>query len=184
MRPNSFVALPVDPGTWFETRVDRCPPRVRRFPPADLHLTVAFFGALPLDRAVAAWQAQVARAELGGPVQASLGPVVPMGNRRRPSALSALLDQGQDRVCALIEALRGPLLDHAGARPDTRPPRPHLTLARPQRRASDAQRRTAVAWAQSLDVQGVPVLLDRIALYTWAEDRPQRLFRIVAQRPL
>jgi len=39
-------------------------------------------------------------------------------------------------------------------------------------------------WASSLDLSGVRQTLGRIALYTWAELRRERLFRIVAERKL
>lgn len=184
MTPNCFVGLPVDPTGWYERRVSRPPPRTRRFPAADLHLTVAFFGPVPLERAVQAWRQVVAEAELGGPLEVRLGVVAPMGNPRRPSALSVLLADGRDEVIALLRRLRDPLLDAAGARPETRPPLPHVTIARPQRLASDEDRRRAIAWARSVDLQEVTLRLDRIALYTWAEDRRERLFRVVMERPL
>ena len=56
--------------------------------------------------------------------------------------------------------------------------------ARPTRKASDRQRDAAVRWAASLRLPDDPVLIDRIALYTWSDDRRERLFRIVAERSL
>jgi len=179
MRPNWFIGLPVDPAGWFPDRVPLAPPGTRRFPARDLHLTVAFLGAVEAEAAQAAW----ALCRWQGPaIPAGLGPVRGFGNPRQPSALAAVLEQGRDPVVALIAALRGPLLAAAGARPDPRPPLPHLSLARVQRRATAAQRQRALAWAASLDLGGVPLVLDRLALYTWAEDRERGLFRKVEER--
>ena len=185
-RANWFVGLPVPAGRWFSERVRDPPPGTRLFSPGDLHLTVAFLGPVGAAAARRAWN-EVPPLLSGfgaSPMDATLGGVVPPGHPLRPSALSALLDQGNDAVIALIAALRGRLLRLAGARPDRRAPKPHLTLARPGRRATDAERNRAVAWSRELDLAGVPVHLDRIALYTWADDRRRVLFRIVDEAPL
>lgn len=181
MRPNWFVALPVDPGDWFPARVPDPPPGVRRFAPADLHLTVAFLGPVDEAAARAAWA--LARWE-EPPIPVSLGAVVPMGPRRRPSALSAVLVEGREIVERLIGTLRGGMFTAAGARPDDRPPLAHLTLARPRRDATDAERARAVAWARQVDLRGTRLTLDALALYTWDEARRDRLFRVVERRAL
>lgn len=183
MLPNWFVGLPVDPTGWFPARVGAPPPNVRRFAPEDLHVTVAFLGPVSAEAARAGWAA-VAAAAVAGPIPARLGPVLPFGDRRRPSALSATLTDGRAAVEALIGALRDPALAAAGARPDPRPPLAHVTLARPVRRASDADRARAVAWARALDLSDVPVRFDRVCLYTWDEARRERLFRVVEERRL
>ena len=80
--------------------------------------------------------------------------------------------------------LQPKLLGAAGARPARHPPRPHVTLARPQRRASDAQRARGLAWAAELALPVPTVRLDRVALYTWSDNRKERLFRMVEVRSL
>jgi 2'-5' RNA ligase len=116
----------------------------------------------------------------------SLGNVVPMGGSKRDyTALSALLEQGRDATSALIGELRDVLSDAALGRREKRPPKPHVTLARPGRRATDDARAAGLSWAEGLDLRAIMARLDRIALYTWAEgNRRERLFRIVAERPL
>lgn len=66
-----------------------------------------------------------------------------------------------------------------GARCDTRAPLPHVTLARPQRRATTEQREEGLAWAKTIVLPAVNIRLDRVALYTWSERRLPRLFQIV-----
>ena len=182
MRPNWFVGLPVEAGRWFTKLVADAPAQVRVFHPEDLHITVAFLGAAGEQRAMAAWAHSEALS--AAPIEAILAEVKPMGNPRRPSALSVLLDQGRSEASALIEALRAPMIETAGAKPDTREPKPHLTVARPQRRASASDRRKAVAWAEAKRPLGEAVTLTHLALYTWSDDRPARQFRVVASRAL
>jgi len=206
-RPNWFVALPVRAGAWF-AGLPAPPSTIRLFAPADLHITVAFFGAVDPH---AARRAFAIAASLCPPsTHARLGPVRAFGSKRNPSALSAVVeemaeekveetaepaaprlqpamgaeDDGRGSVSAVITRLRDPLLEAAGARPDRRPPRPHVTLARISRRAGPAQRRAALDWAASLDLRAPVLSLDRLALYTWARDRHRSLFQIVEELDL
>lgn len=184
MRANWFVGLPVE-GSWMADRVPPPPHEVRLFHPGDLHLTVAFLGPCGEERARRGWGAlEAALGGLGPAVDATLGEVVPMGSPRRYTALSALLVQGRADTEALIGRARDPICAAAEVAPDPRPPKAHLTIARPTRRATDAQRRAALAWAGGLDLRSVAVRIDRLALYTWSEDRATRLFHVVEQRTL
>ncbi len=178
MRPNWFLALPVT-APWLSEVLDGCPRGVRRFHPDDLHLTVAFLGGIDEAAALRAWQ--LARHHPGPSGPATVDAVIPLGPPRRPSALSATLAEGHDRVLAFMAEHRDGWLACAGARPARRPPLPHCTLARPKRRASDAQRAAAVSWAGALPVAGRPLTVHPLALYTWSADRRERLFRVVAR---
>lgn len=184
MRANWFFAFPLDGS--FVRDLPEPPPSFRRFHPDDVHLTLTFLGGCGEDAALRALQAlDAALAQLApSAIEVSLGQVVPMGPRSRYSALSALLERGRVATEACITGLRDPLSLAAIGRRDERPPKPHVTLARPGRQASDERRRQGLAWAQSLDLRAVSGRLDRIALYTWSDERRERLFRIVAERPL
>jgi 2'-5' RNA ligase len=179
---NWFVGIPIPAGRWFAALVADAPPAVRLLHPDDLHITVAFLGRASEDRAMAAWNEL---SDLSArSIEASLGKLEAFGSPRRPSALSVVLERGAAEVSALIASLRGPMISAAEARPDDRPPRPHLTVARPLRSASAEQRKKAVAWAAGKAPVAEVVLLDRLRLYTWSEDRRQRQFRAVAEHML
>ncbi|RMH03376.1 MAG: hypothetical protein D6702_06085 [Planctomycetota bacterium] len=182
MRPNWFLALRLPAGGWFAERVTPPPDGFRLFHPADLHLTLAFLGGCTEADAFRAWEENHCF-DLG-PIDATLGEVVPMGDPRRYSALSALLQRGRRRVEEAMGRCRARWLRAAGARPDHRPPKAHATLARPLRRAGAEERRRGLAWAASLDLAGVPVRLEELVLYTWATDRRERRFRCAAARKL
>lgn len=180
VRPNWFIALPVDAGSWFAERVPEPPPGLRRFAPWDLHATISFLGPCGEESARAALE--VARAWSMEPTPVTLGQVVPMGRPSRYSALSALLVEGRETVEAEMSRVRDAIADAAGARRDRRPPKAHVTLARPARKASDEEREAGLVWARGLDLRDVEVLLDAPALYTWSEDRREALFRRVEAR--
>ncbi|MEM9195496.1 MAG: hypothetical protein AAGF12_40375, partial [Myxococcota bacterium] len=57
-----------------------------------------------------------------------------------------------------------------------------MGLARIQRRARREEREQALSWWSKQRLPVVPVAVDRVALYTWAEDRKTQLFQIVAER--
>lgn len=183
-KPNWFIALPLDGG--FLSLLPAPPPGVRCFGRDDVHLTVCFFGGCDEASARAAWALldTLLVASLRVPIPYSLGPVVPMGSPRRYSALSALLCDGREEASGLIAALRDPLLAAAGTEPDARPPKPHITVARPARKATSEERAAALAWSHALDLSHVRGTLDRIALYTWSAERRTRLFQIAAERAL
>jgi RNA 2',3'-cyclic 3'-phosphodiesterase len=185
MRPNWFLAFPFD-GAFVDALTD-VPPCVRRFPADDVHLTLSFFGGCGEEKAMRALAVldELLGKDPPSSIDVSLGEVVPMGGSKRDyTALSALLERGRDRTEACIAALRDPLHEAATGRLEKRPPKAHVTIARPKIRPKDADRACGLEWAKSLDLSGVSGRLDRIALYTWHEKRPARLFRIVAERKL
>jgi 2'-5' RNA ligase len=164
-------------------RVPPAPRRVRVFRASDLHVTLGFLGSVQEAEALDAW-ALVDGAPGLRPVDGTFDRVKPLGHPRKPSALSALVDDGADALAEMTLALRAPLLDAAGAPPDERAPLPHMTIARIQRRAQSAERREALRWAEEIDLSGVTFTVASLALYTWAADRQERLFRIVAEQTL
>jgi len=184
-RPNWFLAFPIDGA--FVLELPALPSHFRRFHPDDVHLTLAFLGGSSEPAALQALGAldeRLAATPLPA-IDVSLGEVVPMGGSRRSyTALSALLEHGRAETTATIAALRGRLLEAAAARPDLRTPKPHVSIARPRRQATDAERAAALTWAAALDLRHVTAKLDRVALYTWHDARHERLFRVVAERRL
>jgi len=184
-RPNWFFAFPLDGA--FVLELPALPTNFRRFHPADVHLTLAFLGGCSADaaqRALAALDQRLISEPLL-PMAVSLAEVVPMGGSHRTySALSALLDHGRAQATANIAALRDLLTQTATGRTEKRPPKPHVSIARPRARASGADRDAGLAWAAQLQLRSVHARLDRIALYTWSEMRRERLFEIVAERRL
>lgn len=180
VRANWFIALPVSAEGWFAT-LPAPPPATRLFASADLHLTVAFLGGVSEARARAAWAALVWPTP---PVTVTLGAIVPLGPKPRYSALSAELDEGRAIVERAIMEARTACCEAAGVAIDPRPAIAHVTVARPQRRASDTERAAALGWAAEITLPGAPLRLDTAALYTWADDRKDALFRIVERAEL
>jgi 2'-5' RNA ligase len=184
VRPNWFFAFPIDGA--FVLDLPELPATIRRYQPEDVHMTLAFLGGCgqaAAERAQAALDEQLERLKPAA-LDVSLGEVVPMGNPRRYTVLSALLNHGRTEATECLAALRDALTEAASGRRERRAPKPHVTLARAKGRATDADRRAGLVWAQALDLSHVAARLDRIALYTWHEPRRERLFRIVSERPL
>ena len=189
---NWFVALPIDPGDWFDRLVARAPTTaLRLFHRDDLHITVAFLGRVEPERASAAWEATapLARGRFEAPLAARLGRIRPMGAPRRFSALSVVLEEGGGPIAGLMAELRAVAWRAAGAEPDHRPALPHLTVARPTRSAREPARRAALAWAAACGEVGARVTVAELALYTWAErtgrdELAGRRFQIVERASL
>lgn len=174
--PNWFVAIPVNAEGWYDQAVTMPPEGFRRFHPDDLHMTIAFLGGIEEELARAGWDALAWNLP---PTRVTLGPVIPMGNPRQYSALSVELLEGRRVVEEAIAASRDAVCDAAGAQRERRAAKAHVTIARPARRATDAQRDAGLRWAKRLQLGGTSVLLDSVALYTWSEERRERQFRVV-----
>jgi 2'-5' RNA ligase len=183
-RPNWFFAFPIDGS--FVLDLPQVPSGFRRFHPDDVHLTLAFLGGCGEDgarRALAALDERLRTAPLAA-LDVSLAEIVPMGPKPAYSALSALLGRGRNQAIAHVASTRDVLTDAALVRREQRAPKPHVTIARPPVRADGTRRAEGLDWARSIDLCAINCRLDRIALYTWHENRGERLFRIVEQRPL
>ena len=181
MPGNWFIALAVPAAPWF-SRVSEPPNGVRLFHPDDLHITVAFLGACGQQAAEAAFE--IAPKWPTGVVDATLGPVEPMGNPRRPSAFAAIVREGADVLGDAILVVRSEMCARAGARIEERAPKPHVTIARPKRKAEGVQRKAAQAWAAAISLGEPRVRLSRLVLYTHSVDRSERLFQEHAEMAL
>lgn len=159
------------------------PPRVRVFGASDLHVTLGFLGSVQEAEARKAWDL-VGSFPSFRRVTGTFDRVKPLGNPRKPSALSAIVGDGSEALSEMIAEARAPLLAAADVPPDDRPPLPHMTLARVQRRAKGAERREALRWAEALEVGEATFAARSVALYTWSTDRPKRLFQIVERHEL
>lgn len=179
MASNWFIGLPA-PLSFADAL--HPPPGVRLVTSEDLHLTLTFLGPVDSVRALSAFEA--ARCFRLPATDISLSHVVGLGPRKRPSAFSALLDQGRADVEQAMFEARDALFDAACVPRDPRPPLAHLTLARPRRSASVEERTLAQAWAEGLDLHSFRTRLTRLALYTWSADRTTTQFRIERERLL
>lgn len=180
MRPNWFIAFPIDADDWFAPLVESAPEKLRVFAPADLHMTLAFLGGVGEEAAGAAWTHLLAH--LPEAVHdVTLGPVQPFGHPRRPSAFSLTLDSGREAVCDIMRSLTNPLREAAGVEPERREPRPHVTVVRPRRKASQDERDAALRWAEQVPPPQHRFSVGSVALYTWSRNRKITLFQRVEE---
>ena len=144
-------------------------------------MTLGFLGSVQESDARRAWD-RIGDFPSFRTVTGAFSGVEPLGHPSKPSALCAMVDDGREPLAGMITEARQTLLSAAGAPEDTRPPLPHMTLARIQRRAKAAERRQALRWADTIDLRAVTFTAPSVALYTWADDRQERLFQIVERQ--
>ena len=173
--PNWFIAIPVAPTGWFEPPVRTPPKGFRSTHPDDLHVTVAFLGPVQETRARAAWEALRWNV---GPRSISLGKPITLGP---PINYSALVITLADRALEqAIARCRDAVCSAAGVLADRRPPLPHVTIARPPKLATAADREAGLTWASQLELHTHQTTLDTLALYARATDpRDGRKYRTV-----
>lgn len=161
------------------------PPSTRWMSGDDLHVTLAFLGRCGEQAADRAFDLAAQQARIQPPkLSLSAHGWALLGGDQAPSAVSLLMEGGSADLSTRIAELRPALYAAADARPDTRPPRPHVTLARLNRQVDNPTRQ---ALAQRLHRQVPPpftLQLESLALFTWTEDRVQRLFRRTRHCPL
>jgi 2'-5' RNA ligase len=181
MHPNWFVALPI-PADWLPALQANAPEGLRWFQPTDVHLTIAFLGAMNPDKqqAVMEQMQQVVHASI--PIR--LATMIALPSERNFSAVSLKISGGNETISQLMEQWRGAFYQAAEARPDTRPPLPHITVARPRRDASFGQRKAILDWVKTYPVPAAELVVDSIAFYTWADDRSRQQFKIIVSRRL
>jgi 2'-5' RNA ligase len=183
MDANWFLAFPATlDGAWLEGVNAGLPKGLRGFVPEDLHATLAFLGPCGESKARAAW-AEACKAPLPC-FEVRFGHVEPFGPPRRPSAFGLTVEDDSGALRAAFLDHQAKLLRAAGLPPDNRPPRPHVTVARPTRAATDAERHAALSWSKGLRPPASGARLDALALYTWAKDRRAQLFVKVETLPL
>lgn len=177
MKPNWFIAFPVETTEWF-LKLDSTPPGTRYFHPDDLHVTFSFLGPVDEEDALRAWE--VAKKLEGGPFEFQLGRVEPFGgNRSRPSAYAVAPGNSAAELKEFLAIHRNEVARAAYARPDSRSPRPHITVARPRRRSTEKERDWLHDWAREQRVAGETLRLDRLGLYSWSEERDEKLFKLI-----
>ena len=133
---------------------------VRWVPPANVHLTLQFLGAVPEER-VAAVEAALGEAAAGArPLSLSVRGVGGFPNARRPRVLWAGLEGDLAPLAALVAGL-GARLGKLGFPPEDRPFSPHLTLGRAR------------------DGHGAPGLAGALARAGQAEAAPWRASELV-----
>ncbi len=186
--PNYFIGFPLSDG-WVARAIEGIPPGLRTFRGEDIHITIAFLGACGEERALRAWYALAGddgapRGDLGPAFSLELGGVEPFGPPHAPSALSIVPQPLENPARDFLARHRDATLEAAGLRSEGRPPRPHATVARIPRGASDELRAAALRWAAQVPALGERVTIDEIALFTWTENRAEQLYRIIARRPL
>jgi RNA 2',3'-cyclic 3'-phosphodiesterase len=165
--------LPLD---WIENLRPDAPHAIRWFHPEDCHVTLAFFGRLSPERV----REICARLAASAPQRfsASIGKPLLLPSPRRFSALSFSIES--DPLRSAIAQHRDEWLALAALPHETRDPLPHLTFARPDRRASSAQLRAIRAWMNDLKApHDGTVTFEGPLLFTWAEDRSHRQFNAV-----
>ncbi len=178
--PNWFIAWPIDAMALAPSLREGLPAGLRRVAEADLHITLAFLGAVGAEHADRAWRRALT---LPCPVfRVEPLRLAALGNPRRPSAYGMVLDDDAGRLTAFIGEHRDALRAAAGVEPESRPALPHLTLARPPRSAGPAIRQRASAWLERTDIPAITLQLDRFVLYTRAPDQRASRFLRVAER--
>jgi 2'-5' RNA ligase len=176
---NWFLAWPAAlPQHWISKLQSEAPAALRWFHPLDCHVTLVFFGRIALELADEISERLVQSV----PQQfiAKLGPLHLLPSPRRFSAISFAIDADDGALARAIAEQRDEWRSLAALPPEHREPLPHLTVARPERRAHPSAFRRIQHWAEKVEPHPGPVPVGPLSLYTWSLDRTKRQFRVIA----
>jgi RNA 2',3'-cyclic 3'-phosphodiesterase len=125
----------------------------------NLHLTIRFLGDTEADVVPDVGLAIIAAAQTVDPFRVELAGAGAFPDGRHPRTLWLGVDQGNDGLMRIIDALEEPL-DRIGWPPDPRARRPHLTVARTDavrgevsHAIADALAEAATDWRTGFEVQ-------------------------------
>jgi 2'-5' RNA ligase len=167
-RVRAFIALAPPPATvetiaaWQRRALDDRD-ELRAIGADGLHLTLAFLGDRDEDEIGRAREALLAAAASPAPVPVAIASE-PIGLPRRRPRVVAFAAASPDAI-SLHEALVARLATAGLARPDRRPFRPHLSVARVRGDPGRGRRRAAVAGLPVLGPTGHTFDAVRVALY-------------------
>lgn len=166
---NWFAALPVRaPRDWIAGLRRNAPPGLRWMHPDDLHLTLAFLGREDPQHLTAVHEIVQGIPFSGATV--TPGSLLLLPGPRRFSVAAFALDRGAAAIGSLLETWRAPLLEAAGRPPDTRPPLPHITVARADRTHPGFAPGRISAWARSLPRCVGQLQVRPPVLYGWSAE--------------
>ncbi len=174
---NYFIGYAVENALWHDPRRPLPGEGLWWVHPHDLHMTVAFLGAISERKAreCFAW------AILQGvpPVRGSLGAPIPLGSRPPASAFARPFLNGEKEAKAVLKTLAPPLLEQAGRPPETREPLPHITVLRAQRSASVATQQQILPWLTEQNWEEDAVSLTCFGLFGWTPERSVRRYQLI-----
>jgi 2'-5' RNA ligase len=153
------------------------PAAIRWYHLDDYHVTLAFFGRVAPEAV-----SRIAGRVVMNPAQQIAGTVgkpLLLPTARRFSALAFSIESAELRKA--ITGRRDQWMELAGLPPESRDALPHLTFARPDRRASATQLRAIRSWMETLSPpQSLTLSFEGPMLFTRAPDGQGRAFRIEA----
>jgi RNA 2',3'-cyclic 3'-phosphodiesterase len=183
-----FVAIPLPgPAVQAVSRLLAALPgrdewtRIRWVRPEGMHLTLRFLGPTSAGRVEDLGRAVVRVAEAATPFEVVLAGAGAFPAERRPRALWLGIASGAGQLAGLAADL-GPPLEDLGWAPESRPYRPHLTIARADgsAHAFDAGR----TLAQAASGWETRFAADRIALFESVTTRGPARYVSLVEAPL
>lgn len=179
MKQNWFVGIPIDLGEWLYDL--EAPYSAKKFDLEDTHITVAFLGSLAERDSPAVVELIGEFAKKESKFEISFGGLIALPIEQTYTALTLEMSEGRDCTARIISEWREKFYDIAQCEPDTRTPKPHLTFARPLRRASQRERDDILKWFHQLRTPTTRFDCKTIALYTWNDERSSRQFKKVVE---
>ena len=175
--PNFFVGFPVglpfSVRSWLKAISQEAPEFLKMFAESDLHITLAFLGPLEPQQVIRVLE-EVSRIQMV-PFQARFGCMCMLPSPGRCSALSLKFLEGREKLEEFMQNWGKKIVEAVGKEPDSRPPLPHMTLARPRRWTAEIKEKT-ILWMNELVMPQELVDIGSPVLFTRSEDRRRRLF--------
>ena len=182
MKPNWFVAFSVSPDVWYKDIYKNIEEPMRKFHPEDLHSTLVFLGYLENGEVESVKRVMDDFDEKS--VSITLGKLLFLPALKKYSAVSYSIEQGNKTLQEYMKKYRDRFSVAAQRDLDSRSPLPHITIARPPKKMTGHEKQTAAMQLQKLPIPQGEIKIDTLDLYTWADHRQSRQFKIIWSKKL
>ncbi len=176
---NWFVAWPVIvPAEVMDAWHHDAPIGLRFHDPADLHITLALLGRHDLTQEKKLIDL-IRKSKIPAP-EVSLKSILPLPQPRRFSAMVWEIANGRLELEKQIAKWRPRICRELGAFVDASPALPYLTFARPERKISNEDRDSVLAWSESFAPPKQSFHLQSPAIFKWSSTAGERQFEQIS----
>jgi 2'-5' RNA ligase len=177
---NWFAAFKVESSQWYQDIAAKIPPEIKLFHPDDLHMTISFLGNYNDEKLEDVKKA--IESTFFKPFNLYAHRFILLPKESNFSAFCLEFDSSESGLYLQIEKSRENIYKAAGITPDKKKFIPHVTMGRPPRSTSNSERKKIADFVNKLSNFDVKIYIKSSAIYTWSDNRKEKMFKIIFEK--